>query len=399
MSAKDAGAPSHRVAASVRSAASQRRLTVHVGTAKAGSTSIQSLLAARWRQLARSGIHVPLAGAGPGPPGAHHGLARELRRPQRAAGHWARLAAEIRRSPASRFVISCEAFTGPGHRLRAAARLLALAADEDLDIDIVGYVRPQWQWLEAGYAQEVSTGRTAMSFAAFVERMLAEAAPTRLDYSAVFAPFRAAFGDRVRVLPLERARLAGGLLAHFLVEILGVQARAPGASSVAWANARPGAKELEVRRLVCESVGTPLPAAGKLVWLPALLDGDSPFAGFAPDEIDNIAARFADANARFARAYGVDAQGVLFRDDDASHGRRPSNVARWEDIGAPARRRVRRYVFDATGVDLDLAAGARAGRSVVAAHLAWRGPRTAAPRADAWLRTAGFRIRRARQRE
>ena len=373
----------------------KRRLTVHVGTAKAGSTSIQNLLAARWRLLARAGVHVPLAAGGWGPPGAHHGLSRELVDPCGAAGNWARLGQEIRCSASPRFVISCEAFTGPEHRTPCVARLLGLAEREDLEIDVVGYVRPQWQWLESGYAQLARTGETAAPFERYVARMLTAGTRTRLDYNAVFAPFRSAFGDRVRVFALERSRLPRGLLAHFL-GALGVDADVRLGRSLSWGNARPGAKDVEVRRRVCVLAGARLPRfARKLLWLPALIDDDAPFAGFDADQIDRFQSRFAGSNARFARDYGIDADGVLFRDTAAAPGRR-RNVARWEEFDTLERGRVRRYLMDRTGVDLGAAPGAPAGRWEVRRCLALRGLRVAAALGVGRLATGGFRARRAR---
>ena len=374
----------------------KRRLTVHVGTAKAGSTSIQNLLAVRWRRLARAGVHVPFAGAGGGPPGAHHGLARELLDPLGAAGHWAGLERELGRSAAARFAISCEAFTGPAHRVACAERLQALAERGALEIDVVGYVRPQWQWLESGYAEQVRTGGRGESFDAFVARMLAAGPDTRLDYNTVFAPFREAFGDRVRVYAVERSRLPAGVARHFLgvLGVLGVDAAA--AAGAARANARLGAKELEVRRRAARLAGDHAArTARKLLWLPALLDDDAPFAGFDGDRIEGIEGRFADANGRFARAYGIGPDGVLFRDPVEVPGRR-RNVACWEALDAAERRRVRRYVLDRIGVDVGVAADAPAtGRGAVLARLALRGPGVAAPLAAVRLATTGFRARRA----
>ena len=372
----------------------KRRLVVHVGTAKAGSTSIQNLLAARSRRLARAGVHVPLAGGGSGLPGAHQGLARELVDPYGAAGNWTRVELEMRRSAAPRFVVSAEAFTGPAHRAKCAERLLGLAAREDLEIDVVGYVRPQWQWLESAYAQQATTGATGESFERFAARLLAAGGRTRLDYNTVFAPFRAAFGDRVRVRPLTPAHLPGGLLADFL-GVLGVDPGVGGPAAWSGRNPRPGAKDVEVRRRLCEAAGTALPGLARaLRWLPALLVDDAPFAPLADAGIERIRARFAAANERFARDYGIDAQGVLFADDGAGGGRR-RNVVRWDELAEAERRRVRRYALDRTGVDPDPAAGDPGGRLAAVRRLALRGPRLAAAPAVGRLATADFRARRA----
>ena len=335
----------------------KRCLVVHVGPPKGGSTSIQFLLAARARALAARGIHVLAGRRGGGQRGTHNHLAHEL---DAAPGDawtagWVRLADEIRRSGAERFVVSAEAFAAPGRRGPCAAALRELADRERLAIRVVGYVRPQWQRVESAYAQQVSSERTALRFDAFAASMLGPAERPRLDYNAVFAPFCAAFGGSVTVYPMERARLPHGLLVHFLA-LLGVDAAAALAARLPRINVRAGARELEVRRRVLAAVGAGRQRGGgpdTLAWLPALIRDDAPFAGFEAPAIRRVEAAFADANARFARTYGIDPGGVLFRDPTPSDaGRR--NVAEWRDIDADARALVHRYVLDRTGVDLDV---------------------------------------------
>ena len=335
----------------------KRCLVVHVGPPKGGTTSIQYLLAARARALAARGVHVLAGRRGGGHRGTHNHLAHELgdAPDDRWTPGWARLADEIRRSEAKRFVLSGEAFAGPGRRGPCAAILRELAVRERLEIRVVGYVRPQWQIVESAYAQQVKTGRTALRFEPFAAAMLGPAQRPRLDYNAVFAPFRAAFGAAVSVYPLERVRLPQGLLAHFLA-VLGADAAGALAARLPRLNVRPGAQELEVLRRVRAQVGDG-PQRGRrgantLAWLPALIRDDAPFAGFEGANIRRIEDAFADANARFAGTYGIDAGGVLFRAPaPCGPGRR--NVARWGDIDAEQRALVQRYVLDRLGVDLD----------------------------------------------
>ena len=335
-----------------------RRLVVHVGTAKTGSTSIQTMLDLRAGSLHACGIHV-LGGSTRSSkrhPGAW--LVRELTdlpRDQDRPPAWSRLEQQIRQSKAERFVLSEETFTREGVRDRCAERLQELAASERLEIDIVGYVRPQWQRLESGYSQRVKGGRTGIPFGQFAARSLDSTASRVLDYNQVFGAFRAAFGvGHVKVSPLERSRLPQGLLVHFL-ETIGAGGRMRTAG-LPRANLRLGAKELEVRRLVRAETGKRVvggePLPNRLTWLSTLFDDDAPFTGFGMAEIRVIEGRFANANARFARDYGIDPDGILFRDPVAPTPRRP-NMAQWDDVGLAERRRVRRHVLDRTGVELD----------------------------------------------
>ena len=177
----------------------RRRLTVHAGLAKCGSTSIQWLLAAVAPLLARHGIHVPLAATRGVGGRCHNNLVWEETgdtnyRPE--SGGWRALREEIMGSAADRFVISSEVMTGPWARVPCVTRLQELAAAANLEVDIVGYVRPQWQQIESHYSQFVAMGLTTVDFEPFAATLVEARWDTRLDYEAVFAPFRTAFGDR-----------------------------------------------------------------------------------------------------------------------------------------------------------------------------------------------------------
>ena len=361
-------------------AGSVQRLIVHVGMSKTGSTSIQRMLIRRRESLRAGGVHVPRAGLSPA--GKHLLVGRKSRRPK--TEHWTLLAQELRGAaagdpaaeltnpcagnPAARFVISAEEFTQPAYRAATAARLAELAERENLKVDIVGYVRPQWQFLESVYSQRVYGLHLGATFDRFVADMLEAGERSELDYNVVFAPYRAQFGARVRVFPLEPSRLPGGLLAHFLGQC-GIHDGQALAAGPARANPRRNAKSTEVRRLVVAQVDRRRKAAlerppfrpNRLAQLPSLIDGDEPFSGFDHSRIRELQARFADANARFAREYGIDVDGVLFRDPVDLDARRPT-VAQWRDFGAAERRRVRRYVLERTGIDLDPDAGDPASR-------------------------------------
>ena len=328
-----------------------RRLVVHVGPRKTGSTSIQHMLAARRGWLREHGVHVAVPG----------GIVDKLQ--LRNAGdagdrEWGRLAREIAEVEAPCCVVSSEGLANPHFRGPCAHRLAALADRADLDIEVVGYVRPQWQLLESEYAQQVTGGRIGAPFARFVDKALDADEGSIVDYRAVFEPFRAQFGDRVNVTPLEASRLPDGLLAHFLA-LCGTDAGAADVADFGRANPRQGAKHVEVCRLVIWAHLDALRRDGRR-WPPrlprkglrGLLDDDTPFSGFDLAGIRRVEAIFASANAAFARDYGIDAHGTLFQEGVRGEGRR-ANMARWEDFSPAEQRRVRRYVRRRTGVDLD----------------------------------------------
>ena len=92
----------------------QRRLVVHIGMPKAGSTTIQKALAALEPQLRERGVEMPRDAAGrPNPllrrlPGVVPGLDRTGVHHLARGETWAVLAGQLRGSNAQRFVISDE---------------------------------------------------------------------------------------------------------------------------------------------------------------------------------------------------------------------------------------------------------------------------------------------------
>ena len=341
---------------------SARRLVVHVGTPKTGSTSIQDALARLGPALRERGIHVPSAGRRHAASARHANLLGSLTgfRYDAARGGWPELTEEIRASDARSFVISDEALarTRPKHVAGAIAAITGLAADCALRVDVVGYVRPQCQYLDSSFADDVGAGRVLQPFDMYTADEFATRPVSRhpwLDYGRVFAPWRAAFGQRVAVTPFERSRLTGGLVRHFL-GLLGAGDLASRAGGVP-ANVRCGAKELEVRRLTAVALrraGTDhrrvVRVLEALEGLTALLVPDAPFAGLSGDRARGLMDRFAAVNAAFARDYRISASGVLFRDPPVDGLARP-NRARWSDLSAVEQEAVREFVTRTVGVD------------------------------------------------
>ena len=230
-----------------------------------------------------------------------------------------------------------------------------LAESLDMDVRIVAYVRPQYQYFEARYAQWVKDAAHWLPFNAFVAASFAlrpvEQHPW-LNYARVFARWRAAFGGRLSVVPLEPTRLPRGLLGHFLDQ-LGVRDLDPG--PVGRRNERPGAKAVQVHRLVTAGLvrrGRNLRKhrAALRRMLRGQLAADTPFAGFSAADAHGLMARFAAENAAFARAYAIDPDGVLFRDTPVDDRARP-NVATWEYLDDGERAAVRDWARRTVGFD------------------------------------------------
>ena len=172
-----------------------KRLIVHIGMRKTGSTSIQNTLATRAADLRRDGVYAPRTGNVPHNRGTQRGLVRELHLARSPL--WRRLAQEIHVAAEERFVLSVEDLAHPWCRTAAVARLVDFAARERLDVDVIAYVRPQWQIIESEYTKRVC-GRevgTPVRFPCFARGLLAaKKSDTILDYAALFAAYRKAFG-------------------------------------------------------------------------------------------------------------------------------------------------------------------------------------------------------------
>ena len=300
----------------------KRKLLVHIGLPKAGSTSIQAMLAEWPAFFERAGVHVAVAGR---QAGSHSQLYGDDGEPKHSA--WDDLLRELTRCAAPRFVISWEPFAAngrrPGDRPRSsgscASDIAALAKAADVDVEVVAYVRPQYQYLESLYVEGVKMARQTTSFAAAIEQYLQS--PT-FDYNWVFKPWRDTFGDRIVIVPLERTRTASGVLGHFLSVVGAVD---PALAEVRLRkNPRIGAKHVEVLRLAGAALAAlPLDRRARSARLdslrlrvPALLAADLPFAGLTAAQVASVGERFAASNARFAGEYGIDPDGVLFRQPD-----------------------------------------------------------------------------------
>ena len=336
----------------------RRTLVVHIGLPKTGSTSIQRMLCVLAGPLREHGIHVPSAGQNAN--GAHWNLVHEYmgnREYQAHRGGWAELSRELRDSvTAHRFVISAESFSMQRAVDEAIPRIASLAQEADLDVEIAGYVRPQHRLLESGYSESCK-GFEMRPFEAFLEARLDH---WRYDYNKCFRPWRDAFGDRLVLHPLDSTRMPAGLLPHFLA-VLGVP-ELSARLALPRLNRRLGAKQLEVARLVAVALHEEMlnrETAARLLGsvlraVSTRLIDDAPFVGLDPEQRRAVAERFAESNARLARDYGIDADGVLFRSPAVVEGER-GNRAAWEDFTDHERTTVTRIVRNLAGVDLQRA--------------------------------------------
>lgn len=357
--------------------ASKRLLFVHIGMPKTGSTSIQTLFVKWPTLLERAGVHVPVVGLTW--LNGHSGLLKKHRHVADVRDPWAHrqldptaladLREEMTRCDARRFVISSELFgDGRPQSSEWAEAIAALGREADVDVEVFAYVRPQYQWLEAWYAQLVTNGVETRPFEACLVECLASKGGSAirlryagLDYNHVFEPWREVFGSRLRVYTLDEARRGGGSVRHFL-HLIGASDLAEAVARLPAVHRRQGAKFVEVLRrtsAALDAAGLDVPKKSLLLRkvrgeLPALLEDDTPFRPLSDAQIRAVIDRYADSNAKFAQDYGLD---MAFHSENTRlDSPRPSRFE-WGsghgDIGDAERDRVRSYVLDVTGVDLN----------------------------------------------
>jgi hypothetical protein len=177
-----------------------RRVVLHVGMAKAGSTAVQNYLDAHRDRLLARGILFPrshLRRSNPLDPArtpGHLDLVKDLA----AGGGGAALLAECRAAPAPlhKLVLSVENLFNlvSEARIRALAEFLA-----GCEVTLVAVLRPQQDWIAARYYEAVITGQSneARHIDAYTRDLLRGGV---LDYDARLAALEAHFAPRETVV-------------------------------------------------------------------------------------------------------------------------------------------------------------------------------------------------------
>jgi len=150
-----------------------KRVVLHIGTHKTGSTSIQSFLARNYEHLIARGVLFPLGGRYDN--SNHAPLAWELRAfaelgnaklPEMA--DWQGIIAELNKSLAHTVIISSEEFCLlPDNAIHLLAQLVR---EQRMNLEIVVFLRNQLSVLLSYYIELLKQGETDIDFSSFISK-------------------------------------------------------------------------------------------------------------------------------------------------------------------------------------------------------------------------------------
>lgn len=205
-----------------------RRLYLHCGLHKTGTTSLQKALFDNRGWLAGQGVLYPQTGLSPPDQHAwgHHPAVMALRRLLPARQMWRALRAEADASGAQTVVVSSELLSDLPYPSLPALRPFRVIANsfDGWDIRVVCYLRPQADMLASLYVHQVKSRGEMGDIYDFMLR----AAP-KLDYAGWLAKVEKIFGRRAillrRYLP---EHLVGGDTVRDFAQLIGLDLESRG---------------------------------------------------------------------------------------------------------------------------------------------------------------------------
>lgn len=194
-----------------------KTIYLHIGYHKTATTSLQEFFCANEDGLRESGINYAKSGRNAG----SHGLLalclhRESDKKEQAQQLWSELLEEVQSSEAGATLVSSEAFLEASDVIPEA--LANIVADQ-ASVEIICYVRPQWEWVESVFNEVVKddyrreTGNILC---------LREVAGGSIDYFSTLKLWADAFGaHNLHVRPFQKSRFSGGSVFSDFLTILG----------------------------------------------------------------------------------------------------------------------------------------------------------------------------------
>jgi hypothetical protein len=164
-----------------------RRVLLHIGLHKTGTTAIQMFMSANSRRF--PGVLYPAHGRPEEHPYGHHLLPWSLQRRHKIRPEpvWKELRSEIEGAAEGDAVLSAEAFGMLDAKAVARVRELLPA----VPARVIVYLRRQDEFVQAMYATMIASGSTVPPFEDYLKQVTSRG---RLDYYALLGRWAAAFG-------------------------------------------------------------------------------------------------------------------------------------------------------------------------------------------------------------
>ncbi|MEQ8897680.1 MAG: hypothetical protein RID23_11345 [Roseovarius sp.] len=224
-----------------------RKLWLHIGTPKTGSTAIQRYARSRQPYLASKSVDFLIRGRR----GSYNDLGVQLRGGQRTEAQ--KTGTEIRRkiaeSPAETLVLTSEMFTGSDPAMLREV----LALEEPFETRILGYFRRQDRYLESSYKQKMKTGKVKPGFQNYVDKFGTKGG----EYRRIIAGWDDAWPDAEFIFRrFDPAAFPKGDVVHDFMGLLGLDIEADGKPpSDEAANPTPSIDLLDLMQLVADMPG------------------------------------------------------------------------------------------------------------------------------------------------
>jgi hypothetical protein len=192
-----------------------RRLIVHIGGPKAGSSSLQSFLFGNREGLARKGILYPVIEGDEAR--SHSGLPKsftgQVVTAKQAGMTFPAMQRIISGSSAEAVIISSEFFVS-GHRHPAMIEAVqTLARATGLSLTIAAFIRPQHSWINSAFTQSTKRLKNSLDFNPFFESSLARANYNPMQ---VFKAWMNLPGSEFIALPFTPSQLKPNMETVFL---------------------------------------------------------------------------------------------------------------------------------------------------------------------------------------
>lgn len=218
-----------------------KKLFLHIGPPKTGTSTIQDFLYHNRDNLRNSGYFYPQTGISktiPAFSSAQHNLAWLITNSEMVdptLGGWKEAHEEIEKANLDNVIISSEYFRFANKK---QIGILELAL-KSYEVKIIVYLRRQDLRLESTYTQRVKNGRCTIDILSFAEKQKNE-----LDYYKLLASWKQAFGiNNIIVRPLEKTQIPN--ICYDILKVVGI-ANYANFSEVENKNIKPGRKAIEV---------------------------------------------------------------------------------------------------------------------------------------------------------